>query len=101
LTKHGINSISINLYNEFNKVGWLLDDYKTLDMFDKNNCESFHVHLNCYKWSNGLEFQNNSQMPLNIDKISFESLTKVILIFLIIFFHIIQTNKYLKKTLLF
>ena len=84
----------LNLFNELNRVGWHLDDFKVTEIFDTNPTDSsFFVHLNCYLWSYGIEFPNNStnnnfnsvnlnlNNPLNLDKLVFESLIKVRLAF--------------------
>lgn len=73
----GYRNVSLAVLDEFNKVGWQMENLKASDMFDLN-ADSFSVHLNCFMWSTGILFdKQQTNLPLNIDKLTFESLTKV------------------------
>lgn len=64
--------------DEFNKVGWQMENLKASDMFDTNT-DTFVVHYNCFMWSTGVMFDKqsgNNSTPINVDKLTFESLTK-------------------------
>lgn len=76
LLKLGVKSIAQVLLNDISKIGWTMDsNLKASDMFDIVT-DSYYVHFNCFIWSYGILCDANTQ-PLNIDKIVFESLTKV------------------------
>lgn len=76
MLKIGFKSVPQQLLDEFNKVGWQMEILKTSDMFDLNS-DSFYVHLNCFLWSTGVVFDKQTNLPMNIDKLTFESLTRV------------------------
>lgn len=76
LSKMGYRNVPIALLDEFNKVGWQMENLKASDMFDLVS-DSFSVHSNCFLWSTGILLDKETNTPLNIDKLTFESLTKV------------------------
>lgn len=75
----GFRSVPQALIDEFNKVGWQMESLKASDMFDLNT-DSFYVHANCVAWSTGILMDKQTATPINIDKLTFESLTKVSLL---------------------
>lgn len=79
LLKLGVKAIPQILLNDISKIGWTMDpSVKNTDIFDiVNDC--FSVHMNCLIWSVGIEYDLNNH-PINIDKIVYESLTKVLTI---------------------
>lgn len=76
LLKLGVKAIPQILLNDISKIGWTMDpNIKNTDIFDMIN-DCFCVHLNCFVWSVDIQFDSNNH-PINIDKIVYESLTKV------------------------
>lgn len=80
LIKIGVKFIANELLAEINKIGWQMENLKTSDVFEiiSNDSSSFFVHTNCYLWSFGIgiEVENEEKIPINVDKIVFESFTR-------------------------
>lgn len=79
LLKLGVKAIPQILLSDISRIGWTMDsNVKDTDIFDFIN-DFFCVHTNCLTWSVGIQYDSNNQ-PINIDKIVYESLTKVLTI---------------------